>query len=95
MIIIIKRPLITEKAMDRSKLGTYTFEVDMKADKLEIAKAVEKQYGVHVVAVRTAVMHGKSHRVGKRRTELKRSDWKKAFVKVKQGEKIEAFTVNA
>jgi large subunit ribosomal protein L23 len=92
MILIIKRPLVTEKAVDRQKNGTYTFEVDMKADKLDIAKAVEKQYGVHVLGVRTAVVHGKTKRVGKRRTPLKHSDWKKAFVKLAEGEKIEAFS---
>ncbi|MDQ3239491.1 MAG: 50S ribosomal protein L23 [bacterium] len=91
MHILIKRPIVTEKAVSISKAGTYTFEVDKKADKIEIAKAVEKDYGVHVVSVKTAIMHGKTKRVGKRRTQLKQSDWKKAFVKLVEGEKIEAY----
>lgn len=90
---IIKKPLITEKSLGRAHTGVYTFEVKKSADKNEIKSEVEKLFGVHVVSVRTVVMHGKTRRVGKRRTESKASDWKKAFITVKSGEKIELFDV--
>jgi len=55
MQTIIKKPLITEKATSASeKLNRFTFEVDRKANKIEIKNAVEKMYGVHVTDVRTS-----------------------------------------
>jgi large subunit ribosomal protein L23 len=89
----ILRPLITEKSTENSNRGFYTFAVSKTADKIEIKKEIERLFSVHVTDVRTAVMHGKAHRVGKRRTEVPRSDWKKAFVKLVKGESISLFDV--
>ncbi len=89
----ILRPLITEKSTSNSARGVYTFAVAKKADKIEIKKEIERLFNVHVTDVRTVVMHGKAHRVGKRRTEVPRSDWKKAFVTLVKGESISLFNV--
>ena len=90
---IIKRPIITEKSMENAQRGVYTFEVAKDARKGEISSEIERMFSVHVISTRSVIMHGKTHRVGKRRTELKQSDWKKVFVTVKSGEKIELFDV--
>ncbi|MEM8961114.1 MAG: 50S ribosomal protein L23 [Acidobacteriota bacterium] len=87
---IIRRPLITEKATLQNEDGTYCFEVARQANKIEIARAVEAQFGRKVSHVRTAIMHGKLRRQG--RFFGRRPDWKKAYVKLAPGEKpIEIF----
>jgi large subunit ribosomal protein L23 len=90
---VIKRPIITEKSVGNAAKGVYTFEVHKDARKQEIGKELSRMFNVTVTEVRTAVMHGKTHRVGKRRTELKSSDWKKVFITLKKGEKIDLFDV--
>ncbi len=87
---IIKRPLITEKStLAREESGKYLFEVDRRANKIEIGQAVEKLFKVKVLDVRVMNVQGKSKRVGKNigRTQ----DWKKAIVKLVPGNKIEIF----
>ena len=87
---IIRRPLITEKGTQLRELqGQYLFEVDQRANKYQIKGAVEKLFSVHVQDVKTLVVRGKIKRVG--RSSGKRSNWKKAYVTLKQGEKIEFF----
>jgi large subunit ribosomal protein L23 len=93
MKVLVQRPIITEKSMERANKGVFTFACLKEARKEEIKKEVERVFGVHVLEVRTMVMHGKTHRTGKRRTPVKTSDWKKAFVKLKEGEKISLFDV--
>ncbi len=90
MYQIIKRPLITEKStLAREESGKYMFEVDRRANKIEIGQAVEKLFKVKVLDVRVMNVQGKSKRVGKNigRTQ----DWKKAIVKLVPGNKIEIF----
>jgi large subunit ribosomal protein L23 len=87
---VIKGPLITEK-LDKAREAhrQYSFVVDRKATKLDVARAVTKQFKVTVEGVRTLVMRGKIKRVG---TSMgKRSNFKKAFVTLKEGDKIELF----
>jgi large subunit ribosomal protein L23 len=88
---ILKRPLLTEKSNTmKADKNIVCFEVDRHANKIQIKAAVEKMFGVKVEAVTTSVVHGKRRRYG-RSVGLK-SDWKKAYVKVKEGEKkIEFF----
>lgn len=86
---IIKRPLITEKGMGLSPIGKYAFEVDINANKIEIAQAVEKIFPVNVVKVNTLRVKGKTKRMG--RFEGKTGDWKKAYVTLQQGQRIEIF----
>ncbi|MHB2018104.1 MAG: 50S ribosomal protein L23 [Candidatus Xenobia bacterium] len=84
---IIVRPLITEKSMEQTAFNKYTFKVDPKANKTEIRTAVEEIFKVTVQAVHTVSMKGKPVRRGKYWGY--KSDWKKAVVTLKPGDKIE------
>ncbi len=88
---VIRRPLITEKTtLQREVANTYAFEVAMGANKIEVRQAVETQFKVKVAEVRLARMHGKERRQG--RYAGHRPDWKKAYVRLVDGEKsIEFF----
>ena len=88
---IIRRPLITEKSTElKDDKGIVAFEVDSRANKIEIKRAVEAQFKVRVADVRVANMHGKTRRQG--RYVGRRPDWKKAYVRLAEGEKpIEFF----
>ena len=87
---IIRRPLITEKTtLQRELANTYAFEVAMGANKIEVRKAVEAQFKVKVAEVRLARMHGKERRQG--RYAGRRPDWKKAYVRLAEGEKAIEF----
>ena len=77
---IIVRPVITEKSNDEMQSGKYTFEVNKKATKVEIANAVEKLFEVKVLKVNTMTVKGKTKRVGYH--VGKTSDWKKAIVTI-------------
>ncbi len=86
---VIKRVMVTEKAAHLGALNQYMLEVAPKATKPEIKTAVEAQFGVHVLAVRTQNYDGKPKMTrSRRRTKL--SDWKRAIVTLKAGERIEA-----
>ncbi len=87
---ILKRPLVTEKGtMLREEGNKVIFSVAPDANNIEIKKAVEELFGVHVEDVRTMNMKGKAKRWGHRSFE--RSDWKKAIVTLKAGESIEFY----
>ena len=77
---IIVRPIVTEKSNDGLQEGKYTFEVNKKATKVEIAKAVEKLFNVKVLKVNTMTVKGKQKRVGVHVGRT--SDWKKAIVTI-------------
>lgn len=85
---VIRGPVITEKAsglMERE--DTYSFEVDRRANKIEVKKAVEEAFKVTVVKVNVLTSRGKLKRV--RWQTGKTPDWKKAMVTLKKGEKID------
>lgn len=86
---IIKAPLVTEKNTFHNAAGVYVFEVDTKATKTEIKNAVEKNFKVKVEGVRTAVCRGHSKYTKFGLTKV--PHWKKAFVKLAEGEKIALF----
>jgi large subunit ribosomal protein L23 len=91
---VIKRPLVTEKTtLIREETRTLVFEVATGATKVDIRRAVEKLLGTKVEGVRTAISHGKIKRQG--RFMGQRSDWKKAYVKLREGEKIPEFLEGA
>ena len=77
---IIIAPVVTEKSNDELQQGKYTFKVNKKATKVEIAKAVEKLFEVKVLKVNTMTVKGKTKRV--RYQEGKTPDWKKAIVTI-------------
>ena len=95
---VIKGPVITEKALtmkdEPESMGRsgndrqiLTLKVDRRANKPEIKRAVEQILKVKVEAVRVANYHGKQKRIPTRREMGRRSDWKKAYVTLKSGEK--------
>jgi len=87
---IIRRPLVTEKStQQKEKNNQYAFEVDPKANKIEIQSAVERLFKVKVFQVRTSSVLGKVKRLG--RKYGKRPDWKKAIVTLKEGDRIDFF----
>ena len=86
---IIIRPLITEKSTTLMAEGKYVFEVAKSANKIEIAKAISQIFNVKVASVNTINVEGKVKRMG--RSVGKRSDYKKAIVKLAAGETIEFF----
>ncbi len=87
---VIKRPLINEKATSLRELhDQYVFEVNPRANKEQIKNAVQSLFKVHVTDVKTLIVRGKKKRVGQ--NIGRRSNWKKAYVSLKSGEKIEFF----
>jgi large subunit ribosomal protein L23 len=87
---IIRCPSITEKNTTlRSTQNKFVFEVDINAKKPEIKEAVEKLFGVKVIAVNTGIMKGKKKKMGK--FAGYQSDWKKAIVKLAEGQTIAKF----
>lgn len=88
---IIKRPLVlTEKGNNlREQENQYLFEVDRKANKIQIRDAVQKLFNVKVEKVRTMVVPGKPRRMGRGWSQTQ--TWKKAIVSLKDGESIELF----
>jgi large subunit ribosomal protein L23 len=90
---VIRRPLITEKGLGvKETEGTLVFEVAAKATKTEVKQAVEALFKVKVSAVRTANFLGKERRRGK--FAGFRPDWKKAYVRLKSGEKMPDYVNN-
>jgi large subunit ribosomal protein L23 len=87
---IILRPIVTEKSsLAKEARNQYVFEVARNANKIEIAKAVELLFKVKVLSVQVMNMEGKKRRLGK--FSGKRSDWRKAIVKVSPKDKISFF----
>ena len=91
---VIRRALVTEKTTIQREDGrTIVLEVAMRATKVEIKHAVERLLGSKVSSVRTAISHGKVKRQG--RYVGQRPDWKKAYVRLRTGEKVPEFLEGA
>lgn len=87
---VLKKALITEKTSAVSaKFNRYGFMVDLKSNKNQIKEAVETFYNVKVLNIKTSILPGKVKRKGK--STVKTSKTKKAFVQLKDGQKIEFF----
>lgn len=88
---VIKRPLITEKAMTLAENGQYVFEVNPRANKVEIKKAIEEMFEVDVVSIRTLNKKGKTKMRMTRRGMMTGStrSFKKAYVTLAEGQSIE------
>ena len=90
MYTVIRRPLITEKALtSRETEGSLVFEVAANATKTEVKHAVETLFNVKVSSIRTSNVLGKERKRGKFSGYL--PDWKKAYVRLKAGEKVPDF----
>ena len=91
---VLKRPILTEKATALSNLGKYVFEVSKTANKIEIANAIEKVYGVKVASVDTM------RSIGRKKSRMSRgkaisgitTTYKKAIVTLKAGEIIDIYS---
>ncbi len=91
---IIRRPLITEKTSILREDGrTLVFHVAPHANKIQIKRAIEQLLGAKVESIRTNIAHGKIKRQG--RYAGQRPDWKKAYVKLREGEKMPEFLEGA
>ena len=89
---VIKKPLITEKTtLEKDARNVISFVVDRNANKIEIKSAVEQLFKVEVVEVNTANIAGKVKRVG--RHYGKRSNWKKVYVTLKEGNNVDFFEI--
>ena len=87
---IIRRPVITEKTnIQKDEANQITFEVDPRANRIEIKRAVEQIFNVKIADIRTMNVSGKAKRRG--RIMGKRRNWKKAIVTLMPGERIEFF----
>ena len=85
---VIKKPLITEKSsVSQQEANQYLFAVDRRANKRDIKNAIKELFNVEVTSVRTMNVPGKYKRVGK--NVGKTSDWKKAVVTLKEGDRID------
>ena len=86
---VLKRPLVTEKSAGLQAEGKYAFEVDSRANKIQIKRAIEKAFKVKVTTVNVMTMPGKEKRVGRRM--IMTQSWKKAIVTLQPGDNIELF----
>ena len=87
MYQLLKRPLVTEKTARLAEGNWIVFEVEKQASKPDIRSAVERLYGVDVLQVNTLIQKGKAKGAG--RIAGKRSDVKKAFIKLKEGQSVD------
>jgi large subunit ribosomal protein L23 len=87
---VVKRPLVTERSMTSlDKANTYVFEVHPKANKVQIRNAVERLFKVKVLSVNTQNVRGKT--VRRKSGEVTMPTWKKAHVRLRDGDAIELF----
>ncbi len=87
---VIRRPVVTEKSnLAREEENLATFAVDPRANKHEIRRAIEELFGVDVIDVRTMRQPRKSRRIGRHMGH--RAEWKKAIVRLAEGQSIEFF----
>jgi large subunit ribosomal protein L23 len=90
LLTVIRKPLVTEKVTrQQEKLNQYVFEVDPGAGKIQIKRAIEERFKVHVTGLRTVLLPGKIKKLG--RFSGRRPDRKKAIVTLQKDEKIELF----
>jgi len=88
---ILIKPIVTEKSMAGTGSNVYSFKVALASSKNAIASELKRMYNVDAVAVNTMVMPGKQKRILKTRQYTKSNNWKKAVVKLKEGQHIDLF----
>lgn len=86
-------PIITEKSIADAEKGKFTFRVEKEYGKHAIKQLVSDRFKVDVVGIATTIVKGRSRRSGARRIEKVKSAWKKAIVRLKEGQKIAAFEI--
>jgi len=88
--VILERPVVTEKGYAAAGLNKYTFKVRRDANKIQIRRAIEEMFEVHVTKVNTMNVRGKKRRLG-RFKEGRTPSWKKAIVTLREGETIQVY----
>jgi large subunit ribosomal protein L23 len=90
---VVLQPVISEKSMDETRRGKYTFRVHVDANKFQVKSAVEELFKVHVTEVNVLTTKAKEKSLNRRRGRQRgwTSPWKKAIVSIAAGEKIEFF----
>ena len=89
---VIFRPIDTEKTRyQASELGKYTFEVDRRANKIDVRQAIESIFDVTVMAVNMVNVPAKASRRHGRRRVVRQSPWKKAVVTLAEGQRLDMF----
>lgn len=88
---VVIRPIITEKSIRDTQQGIFSFLVERNATKESIKSEVEQMFGVNVVSIATSILKGDTLSTGRKRVQVKKQPRKKAFVKLKEGQKISAF----
>jgi len=91
MIKVIRKPVLTEKSLREAADGKFTFEVDLKANKKQIASEIKKAFKVDVQNVRTRILKGKRRRVRGTFRQKDSGVLKRATVKLVEGQKISVF----
>tara|TARA_B100000686_G_C16636917_1_gene887841 strand:+ start:393 stop:680 length:288 start_codon:yes stop_codon:yes gene_type:complete len=87
---VLREPKLSEKTLSlKEEVNQFAFEVDPKANKIQIKESIEKAFKVSVLKVRTMNVRGNKKRLG--RYEGRKSNWKKALVTLKKDETIEFF----
>lgn len=85
------KPVITEKTTDKkNRQNVYTFRIPVASNKLEVKASIQRIFGVEVIDVNMIKSKGKIKQI-RYRQQVKRPDWKKAYVKIKEGQRIEGF----
>jgi len=93
---VVKRPIVTEKTLNLiERDNTYVFEVDKNAEKNQIKKMIKDLFKVEAVSVNTVLSHRSDKKTGRKRLAVTCERTKKALVKVKKGQKIELFELEA
>lgn len=90
-MIVIKRPIITEKSMKLAQANFYTFEVDKNANKAQVAKAVSERFSVKVLSIKTVNTKGETKSQRRVRKSYQTTPFKKAIVQVSKNQKISIF----
>ncbi|MCO6452824.1 MAG: 50S ribosomal protein L23 [Caldilineales bacterium] len=89
---VLKRPVITEKSGVMQDIANqYVFQVDRRANKLQVKQAVEERFDVEVIAVNIVSMKAKTRRRGRQATAVRVAPWKKAIVTLASGDSIQMF----
>ena len=88
---ILIKPIVTEKSMKNTSANNYTFKVALKTSKNAVANELKRMYNVDAIDVKTMIMPGKQKRILRTRLYSKTNSWKKAVVKLKDGQHLDLF----
>jgi large subunit ribosomal protein L23 len=88
---VLKRPIMTEKSLILSDDNKYVFEVDRRANKMQVKQAIEARFGVTVLNVRIINMKAKTRKRSMKQVAIRKQPWKKAIITLAAGDSIQMF----